>query len=155
MKISIIAIGKIKESFWRTAQGEYSKRLGPYIKLAIIEIDGEKLNGSVSDEEAMRREGEKILKYVPTEAIAVALDKSGKQFSSEEFSARIDEWGGTGELLVFIIGGATGLSAAVLARADKKLSLSEMTLPHELARIFLLEQIYRATMIQHRKSYHR
>ncbi|MBU0625702.1 23S rRNA (pseudouridine(1915)-N(3))-methyltransferase RlmH [Patescibacteria group bacterium] len=155
MKISILSVGKLKEPFWQTAQAEYCKRLGPYVKLSIIEVVAEKLGGSVSDEEVMRREGERIINQLPAEAVVIALERSGEQFSSEKFSEMIDDLAGDGTPLVFVVGGAVGLSIDVLNRADHRLSLAEMTLPHELARIFLLEQIYRATQIARRGKYHR
>jgi len=155
MDIRIICVGRMKESFWREAQDEYTKRLQPYVRLSVIEVAAEKLDGSVSDEEAMRREGERILKQVPDGALVVALDKSGKQFASEKFSALLDDLAGDGTPMALVIGGAAGLHSDVLERADRKLSLSEMTLPHELARVFLLEQIYRAIMIARGKPYHR
>ena len=155
MNIKIICVGKIKELFWREAQDEYTKRLNPYVRLSIVEVAPEKLGGSVTDEEAMRREGERIMKQIPDGTTIVALDKSGKQFASEKFSALLDDLAGDGTPLALVIGGAAGIHSEVLARANRKLSLSEMTLPHELARVFLLEQTYRAIMIARDKPYHR
>jgi len=155
MNLLIIAVGKIKEDYWLAAQNEYLKRLSPYVKLQVTEVSAEKLDGSVSDDEAMRREGERILRQVPEGATLIALDKSGRQFPSEKFSEMLEDVAGHGAPVALVIGGAAGLHASVLERAQKKLSLSEMTLPHELARVFLLEQIYRAVMIARGKPYHR
>ncbi|MFH1047957.1 MAG: 23S rRNA (pseudouridine(1915)-N(3))-methyltransferase RlmH [Patescibacteria group bacterium] len=155
MDIRIVCVGRLKESFWREAQAEYDMRLKPYAKLTITEVAAEKLDGSVSDTEAMRREGEKIMKQIPIGATIFALDKSGKQFSSEKFSSLLNDVADDGTPLALIIGGAAGLHRDVLSNANRLLSLSEMTLPHELARVFLLEQIYRAVMISRGKPYHR
>jgi 23S rRNA (pseudouridine1915-N3)-methyltransferase len=155
MDIKLICVGRIKENYWRDAQAEFSKRLKPYMRLTIVEVSAEKLDGSVSDEEAMRREGERMTKQIPDGTLMIALDKSGKHFSSRNFSALLNDLAGTGTPLAFVIGGAAGLHSNILERTDKILSLSDMTLPHELARIFLLEQIYRATMIARGKPYHR
>ncbi|MEA3249503.1 MAG: 23S rRNA (pseudouridine(1915)-N(3))-methyltransferase RlmH [Patescibacteria group bacterium] len=155
MKISILAVGKLKESFLREARDEFVKRLGPYAKLNIVEVEAERLDGSVSDEEAMRREGERLLGRVADGAFVAALDRGGKQMSSEAFAKFIETTGADGTEIVFIIGGAAGLHADVLSRANQKLSLSEMTLPHEMARTVLLEQIYRAMQILKGGKYHR
>ncbi len=145
----------MKESFWREAQDEYVKRLRPYVRLSVVEVAAEKLDSSVSDEEAMRREGGRVMKQIPDDTTIVALDKSGKQFASEKFSALLDDLAGDGTPVALVIGGAAGLHPSVLKRTQQKLSLSEMTLPHEMARVFLLEQIYRAIMITRGKPYHR
>jgi len=154
-KLTILAVGKLKEPFWREARDEFAKRLGPYAKLDIAEVEAERLDGSVSDEEAMRREGERLLARIPDGAAVIVLDRGGKQMTSEIFAESVESVGADGTPIVFIIGGAAGLHADVLVRADRKLSLSEMTLPHELARVFLLEQIYRATQIIKGGRYHR
>ncbi len=155
MKITILSVGRMKEPFWREAQDEFVKRLGPVAKLEVAEIAAERLDGSVSNEEAMRRESERLLSRLPDGVFAVALDRTGKQMSSEAFADFVGRTVANGTGMVFIIGGAAGLHADVLARADRRLSLSEMTLPHEMARVFLLEQVYRATQILKGGKYHR
>ncbi|MFC1638702.1 23S rRNA (pseudouridine(1915)-N(3))-methyltransferase RlmH [Patescibacteria group bacterium] len=154
-KLKVLAVGKMKEPFWRGAQEEFVKRLGPAARVEVVEVAAERLGGSVTDEEAMRRESERLVARVPDGAAVVALDKSGVQEPSERFARSLEEIGRDGTAIVFLIGGAAGLHAEVLARADRKLSLSEMTLPHELARVFLLEQLYRATQILQGGKYHR
>ena len=155
MDIKIIYVGKTKSDYWNDAQDEYLKRLGPYAKIEMVEVVAERLDGSVSDEVAMRREGEKLLSRIPDRAEVFSLDKSGKQFPSDIFARKLEEIAGNGTTIAFVIGGAAGLHGDVLKRAQRKLSLSEMTLPHELARVVLLEQIYRATQIIKGGKYHR
>lgn len=155
MKVEIISVGKLKQQFWRDAETEYLKRLTPYMKLSVAEIRAEKLDGTVSDETAMKRESERIDRQIPAEAVVIALDKSGKQLTSEGFSELITQKTQEGKPLTMIIGGSAGLHKNVIARSDAVLSLSKMTLPHELARIFLLEQIYRANSIERGGRYHR
>jgi 23S rRNA (pseudouridine1915-N3)-methyltransferase len=155
MKIIILAVGKIKEPFWGEAQDEFVKRLGPAAKLEVVEVRAERLDGSVSDDEAMKREGERLLARVSDGAFVVALNRIGKQMSSEVFAKLIGDTCADGTEIVFIIGGAAGLHEKVLDCAQRTMSLSEMTLPHEMARAFLLEQIYRATQILKGGKYHR
>ena len=156
MKFTIIAVGKLKERFWADACAEYLKRLQPYAKTSVIEIadvDPAKAGG---DAAAIEREGAAMLKALPERAHLVALAIGGRQRSSEDVSARIDELGlsGVGEI-AFAIGGSCGLSAAVLARASETLSFGPITLPHNLARVVLLEQLYRACKISRGEPYHK
>ena len=145
MKFTVVAVGKLKERFWVDACGEYLKRLQPYAKTAVIEvadIDPAKAGGEAA---AVRKEGTAILKAVPERAHMVLLAIDGKQRSSEALSARIDNLAlsGAGEL-VFVIGGSCGVSDDVRKRANETLSFGPITLPHNLARVVLLEQLYRA-----------
>ncbi|MFH2063548.1 MAG: 23S rRNA (pseudouridine(1915)-N(3))-methyltransferase RlmH [bacterium] len=155
MNLKVVCVGKMKERHWTAAQEEYLKRLGPLARIEVVEVAAERLGGSVTDEEAMRREGERLLRQVPDGAAMIALDRTGRQIPSESFAEQLRKLGETGRPICFLIGGAAGLSPAVLQRADLKLSLSEMTLPHELARVFLVEQLYRALSISHGGKYHR
>ena len=143
MNLKIVGVGKMKEDHWSAAQVE------------VIEVTAERLGGSVSDEEAMRREGERLLKQVPDGAAVIVLDRTGQQLSSEGFADLLRDTGDTGRTVVFLIGGAAGLSPKVLVGSERRLSLSEMTLPHELARVFLIEQLYRGLNILHGGKYHR
>lgn len=156
MKFTIVAVGKLKERFWADACGEYLKRLQPYAKTSVAEVpyvDPARAGGEAA---AVEREGAAVLKALPDRAHVVALAIGGKQRSSEDLAARIDELGisGVGEI-AFVIGGSCGLSANVLARADEALSFGPMTLPHNLARVVLLEQLYRACKISRGEPYHK
>ena len=152
-KINIITVGKLKEDFFVSACNEYQKRLSSDYKLNIIEIPQTKLfenPGQKEIEKALRTEEEKILKYIE-KGIVVALCVEGKQKTSEEFAEILN----TSEPITFIIGGSHGLSDAVKARANIKLSFSKMTFPHRLFRVMLLEQIYRGVNILKGTPYHK
>ena len=156
MKFTIIAIGKLKERFWTDACAEYMKRLQPYAKTSVIEladVDPARVGGEAT---AVEREGAAILKTLPERAHVVVLAIDGKQRSSEGLSARIDELGVSGvSEIVFVIGGSCGVSSDVLNRADETLSFGTITLPHNLARVVLLEQLYRACKISRGEPYHK
>lgn len=159
MNINIIAIGDVKEKYLRDAIKEYEKRLKPYANLSIIELSEEKLSNNPSDAEiiqAMDKEGERILEKINPRAFVFALCIEGKQITSEEFSHKIDQVGldGYGHIS-FIIGGSNGLSQEVKMRANHKLSFSKMTFPHQLMRVVLLEQVYRAYKISRNEPYHK
>lgn len=159
MKISIITVGKIKEKFLKDAIAEYSKRLGKYCKLEIIEVADEKTPDNASEvvEDLIRtKEGERILKQVKEDSFVITLEINGKQLTSEELAHKIDSLGIQGQShLTFIIGGSIGLGREVLARSNYALSFSKMTFPHQLMRVILLEQIYRSYRIIHREPYHK
>lgn len=159
MNITIIGVGKIKEKFMQEAIKEYSKRLSRYCNLKIIEVPDEKAPENLSDREMeliKRREGEKILSKLSTNSYVIALAIEGKSLSSEDFSKKIDELGlsGVGDIS-FVIGGSLGLSKEVLDRSDFKLSFSKMTFPHQMMRLILLEQVYRAFRISKGEPYHK
>lgn len=149
--IRIAAVGKIKETFFTQALEEYSKRLSGYYKLQIIEVADEKC-----DEKTLDKEADKILKVLKDTDYVIALAIQGKKYSSEGFAELIRqlEVGGKSSI-TFVIGGSLGLSKRVLDRADLLLSFSDMTFPHQLMRIILLEQIYRACKINRNEPYHK
>lgn len=158
MNITLICVGKLKEKYLTDACNEYIKRLSAN-KVNIIELTPERLSENPSENEiksALEKEGKKILEKVPKNSYIYAMCIEGRQRSSEELSAEIEKVkiGGTGSL-VFIIGGSFGLSDEVKKRANEKLSMSKMTFPHQLARVMLLEQIYRATQIEMGTRYHK
>ncbi len=159
MKITIICVGRLKEKYWQAAVEEYSKRLGRYVKLAIIEVADEKTpeTMSVAEGAAVRKkEGERILKAVKEDAFVVALAIQGKQFSSEELAEFVEHSGIRGiSHIAFIIGGSLGLSDDVMKRCDLALSFSRMTFPHQMMRVVLLEQIYRGLKIMKKEPYHK
>ncbi len=159
MKISIICVGKLKEKYWNLAIDEYSKRLSKYIKLEIIEVPDEKAPETMSlaeEEIVKKKEGERILKNIKDDAYCVALAIDGKNFSSEELADFVEKTTLRGiSHIVFIIGGSLGLSKEVMNRANYYLSFSKMTFPHQMMRVILLEQIYRAIKINRNEPYHK
>ncbi|MGE5708447.1 MAG: 23S rRNA (pseudouridine(1915)-N(3))-methyltransferase RlmH [Bacteroidota bacterium] len=159
MQISLIVVGKLKERFLRDAEEEYRKRLSSYCRLEIIELADEPTieNASMAQEAQIKgKEGARILKSLPEGAYTIALAIEGKPLSSEGFSEKLGGLALAGDSkLAFVIGGSTGLSQDVLKRADFSLSLSKMTFPHQLTRVLLLEQIYRAFRILRHEPYHK
>lgn len=159
MKITVITVGKIKEKYLEDAIAEYSKRLSRYCKLEIIQVADEKTPDRASEvveTQIKDKEGERILSHIKDTAYVVALAIEGKMISSEELAELIDGLGVRGESHIqFVIGGSLGLSKKVLERADYKLSFSRMTFPHQLMRVILLEQIYRAYRIMKNEPYHK
>lgn len=159
MKITIVTVGKIKEKYLRDAIGEYTKRLSKYCKLEILEVADEKTpdNASSAIEDGIRqKEGERILKHITDDAFVITLEIEGKMLDSVEFSKKIEQLGIQGKShICFVIGGSIGLGPEVLRRSNYALSFSKMTFPHQLMRVILLEQIYRAYRIQMKEPYHK
>lgn len=159
MKITVIAVGKVKEKFFREAVAEYEKRLGRYCKLEIREAADERTPDGASEtqrEQILLREGERILRFLPEDACVVTLEIEGRKFTSEAFAGEIERLGvsGVGHI-VFVIGGSLGLHNTIKRRADLAVSFSDMTFPHQLMRVVLLEQIYRAFRIINGEPYHK
>lgn len=159
MKITLITVGKIKEKYLRDAIAEYTKRLSKYCKLESIEVADEKTPDQASEtvEENIRtKEGERILKYIRDDMYVITLEIAGKMLSSEEFARKIEKLGIQGKSsIAFVIGGSIGLGKEVLKRSDFALSFSKMTFPHQLMRVVLLEQVYRAYRIINGEPYHK
>ena len=158
LKINIICVGKFKEKYWEAASAEYIKRLGAYCSLSVIEVKEEKLpaHASRADEEnVIKKEGKSILGKIGDGDYVIALDIAGKELSSEQFASKIADISFGSSTIDFIIGGSLGLSDEVKARAGLKFSFGKITLPHQLARIVLLEQIYRAFKINAGETYHK
>jgi 23S rRNA (pseudouridine1915-N3)-methyltransferase len=157
--IHIISVGKLKEKYLMQGIAEYTKRLSSYAKIDIIEVPDEKAPEHLSEQEIeqiKQREGERILAKIPDDAYVIALAIEGKMKSSEQFAASLDKLATYGKSkIVFIIGGSLGLSKQVMQRADEALSFSKMTFPHQLMRLILLEQIYRAFRINRGEPYHK
>ena len=156
--INIICVGKIKEKFLKDAIQEYSKRLSKYCNLNIIEVQDEKVPDKLSDkiiENIKDVEAEKMSKYIKKDACLIALDLNGKELSSEEFSKEIENISLNYSSITFIIGGTLGISRKILDKCDKKVCFSKMTFPHQLIRVFLLEQIFRGFKISNGETYHR
>lgn len=159
MRITLITVGKIKEKYFTDAIAEYAKRLTKYCKLEQVEVADEKAPENLSEKEEVMvkdKEGERILAKVPDSAYVICLAIEGKQLGSEELAEKMASLALSGDShVVFIIGGSLGLSANVLKRADFKLSFSKMTFPHQLMKVVLLEQVYRAFRIQRNEPYHK
>lgn len=159
MNISLLTIGKLKEKYLKQGIDEYLKRLTAYAKVEVIELPDEKAPEQLSEiemEQVKDKEGERLLAKISPDTYVIALAIEGKQRSSEELADMIDKLATYGKSKVaFVIGGSLGLSKDVLSRADEKLSFSKMTFPHQLMRLILLEQVYRAYRINRNEPYHK
>ena len=158
MNMALVCMGRLKEKYWRDAAAEYEKRLSRFGKWETIELPDlpEPANSSPAIEEQIKKkEGEAILARIRDGDIVVCLCIDGRQMDSVQLSAKLTELIDTGRRVVFVIGGSLGLSEAVVARAQLKLSFSPMTFPHQLARVMLLEQTYRAMKIAAGERYHK
>ncbi len=159
MRITILAVGKVKERFYREAVGEFTKRLNRYCKLEIIEVADEKTPDGASnaqEKQILEKEGVRLAKYLKDDAWVCALAINGKMMDSIGFSDKLEQLGVSGvSHIQFVIGGSLGLSEALLKRADFKISFSKMTFPHQLMRVILLEQIYRGYRIMMKEPYHK
>ncbi|NOJ71954.1 23S rRNA (pseudouridine(1915)-N(3))-methyltransferase RlmH [Paenibacillus alvei] len=159
MNIQLVCVGKLKEKYLVQGIAEYSKRLAPYVKFQVSEVPDEQAPEKMSDaelEQVKDREGERILGHIKQDAHVVALAIDGQLWSSEDLASQLDRLATYGTSNVaFIIGGSNGLSDAVLRRANSKLSFGRMTLPHQLMRLVLVEQIYRAVKINRGEPYHK
>lgn len=158
MKITILAVGKIKEKYLSAGIAEFVKRLTPFCKLQIVELDEERMPDNPSPAEkvqALTKEGERVLKQVKDGTRLIVLDVAGKLISSEELSANFDRWALAGQSdLTFVIGGAFGLSPDLVKAADERISFSKMTFTHQMIRLLLVEQVYRAFKISRGEKYH-
>lgn len=159
MRITIVCVGKVKEKYFTGAIDEYSKRLSRYCKLEIIEVPDEKTPDGASEavnQQIKEKEGRRILDKIPEDAYVMVLAIEGKQPDSVELSEKIQKLGVRGEShIVFVIGGSLGLSSEVMKRANETISFSRMTFPHQLMRVILLEQVYRAYRIMNNEPYHK
>jgi 23S rRNA (pseudouridine1915-N3)-methyltransferase len=159
MKITIISVGKIKERFFTEAVKEYTKRLSKYCKLIEEVVPDEKADDKYSPaeiEQVKLKEGQKILNKIPKNSYVIVLDIKGLQLSSEAFAEKLNTLGIEGNSdITFIIGGSNGLWKEIIDSADFRLSFSKMTFPHQLFKVILLEQIYRAFKINSGETYHK
>lgn len=159
MKITILAVGKVKESYFRDGIAEYLKRLSKYAKMEVIEVNDEKTPDNASEKEEVlikQKEGERLLKSMKEDAYTIVLAIDGKKLDSVSLAEKIDQLGVSGvSHIQFVIGGSLGLADEVLRKADMKLSFSDMTFPHQLMRLILCEQIYRSYRIIHNQPYHK
>ncbi|MDT0693287.1 23S rRNA (pseudouridine(1915)-N(3))-methyltransferase RlmH [Staphylococcus chromogenes] len=159
MKITIIAVGKLKEKYWKQAIAEYEKRLSAYTKIDIIEVPDEKAPETMSDKEielVKEKEGQRILAKVKPQSTVITLEIQGKMLSSESLAKELDQRMTQGASdFTFIIGGSNGLHQDVMKRSNFALSFSKMTFPHQMMRVVLLEQVYRAFKINRGEAYHK
>lgn len=159
MNITIVAVGKIKEAFYREAVAEYQKRLSRYCRLEVVEVADEPAPERASSAQAeliKEKEAQRILNRLRDNSFVITLEIAGKKLDSEKFAKKLEDLALMGKSqLVFIIGGSLGLHSSVSARADLKLSFSDMTFPHQLMRVILTEQIYRAYRIINGSPYHK
>ena len=158
LNINIVCIGKIKENYLKDAINEYSKRLSKYCKLSITELPDEKIPDKINENianEIKTKECNNILNHIKKDSYIICLDLTGKEFSSEDFSKKIENISMENSNITFIIGGSLGLTSLLLQKANLKICFSKMTFPHQLIRVFLLEQLFRAFKISHGETYHR
>ena len=158
MNAAILCVGKMREKYYADAANEYLKRLSRFGKCEVIEISDlpEPQNASDADrKKIMEKEGEGLLARLRPNDRVIAMCIDGRQYASEELADKLSRADLSGQRLVFVIGGSLGLSPAVVSRADEKLSLSKMTFPHQLARVIMLEQIYRSCKINAGERYHK
>lgn len=160
MLIKIIGVGKIKEKFYREAIAEYQKRMSSYNKVEIVEVADEKATESLSEKEidqVKTAEGERILAKIKDDAFVVTLEINGKALDSIKFAKLIQDemLDGFGRDMVFVIGGSNGLGENILKRSNYRISFGKMTYPHQLMRVILMEQIYRAYRIINKEPYHK
>ncbi|CAM3192797.1 23S rRNA (pseudouridine(1915)-N(3))-methyltransferase RlmH [Filibacter tadaridae] len=159
MNISIVSVGKLKEKYLKMGMDEFTKRLGTYAKINLLEVADEKAPESLSEadmEIVKKKEGERILSKISTDAYVIALAIDGKMKTSEQLAADLQSLMTYGRSkIVFVIGGSLGLHDSVLKRADELLSFSKMTFPHQMMKLILLEQVYRAFRIMKGEPYHK
>lgn len=159
LNINILCVGKIKENYLKDAIAEYSKRLSKYCTLNVIEVPDEKLPNKLSDimeNDIKNKEGKAMFAKLPKDTYLICLDLKGKELTSEEFSKKIEDISvNSSSSITFVIGGSLGISTEILNLSKEKVCFSKMTFPHQLIRIFLLEQIFRAFKISNGETYHR
>ena len=158
LHINVLCVGKVKETFFKEAIFEYSKRLSRFCDLNIIEIQDEKIpdkSNEKIEQEIKDKEGNNILSHIKKDSYIIALDLRGKEFDSVTFSQEISRLSITNSNITFVIGGRLGLSEKVLSSCNEKICFSKLTFPHQLIRIFLLEQLYRSFKIANNEAYHK
>lgn len=159
LEINVVCSGKIKENYLKDAIAEYSKRLSKYCNLKILEIQDEKVPDKINEniaEKIKNIEAEKMLKFIKKDSYIIALDLKGKEYTSEEFSRKLEDIAlNFNSSITFIIGGTLGIGTEILKLSKEKICFSKMTFPHQLIRVFLLEQIFRGFKISNGETYHR
>ncbi|MBP9718774.1 23S rRNA (pseudouridine(1915)-N(3))-methyltransferase RlmH [Candidatus Gracilibacteria bacterium] len=152
--IQLITVGKLKDRALQELAAEYTKRLSPYAKLQLVEIIETPFKSPQERPRIIEAEAKKIIKFIPKDSFLFVLDERGKQFSSVDFAKFIEKRVEKGSTVTFIIGGPLGVTESIKAMADSQLALSTMTFTHQMARVLLIEQLYRACAITAGKTYH-
>ncbi|GEP85074.1 rRNA large subunit methyltransferase [Staphylococcus piscifermentans] len=159
MKITVLAVGKLKEKYWKQAIAEYQKRLGAYTKIEVIEVPDEKAPENMSDkevEQVKQKEGQRLLAKIKPQSTVITLEIKGNMLTSEGLAKNLQQRMVQGQSdFTFVIGGSNGLHQDVLDRSNYALSFSKMTFPHQMMRVILLEQVYRAFKIMRGEAYHK
>ena len=158
LTINIICVGKLKEKFFKDAVSEYSKRLSKFCKLNILELPDERIPNNANEtifNEIKNKECKNIISHIRKDSYTICLDLKGKEYTSEQFSSKLDSLSMHTSSITFIIGGSLGLTDELLSISNEKICFSKMTFPHQLIRVFLLEQIFRAFKISNGETYHR
>ena len=158
LTINILCVGKIKEDYLKNAVNEYIKRLSKYCKIKIIELQDEKIPENINEkiaEDIKNKEAERMLKHIKKDTYCICLELNGKELTSEEFSKKIQDISNISSSITFVIGGTLGIGEEILNLSKEKICFSKMTFPHQLIRIFLLEQIFRGFKIANNETYHR
>ena len=158
MTVRILCVGKLKERYFEDACAEFQKRLGRFCNFEIVEVPDEKTPESLHPKDellVLDKEGKRLMRAIGEKDFVVALAIDGRQMTSEAFAAFLEEKEIEARPLTFVIGGSLGLSNEVYARADMRLSFSKMTFPHRIARLLLLEQLYRGFKIRRNEAYHK
>ncbi len=154
-KITIICLGKFKEAAYRDLEKEYLKRLNPYAVIKVIELSEEPYTTQAGVEAAKEKEAKKVQKQIPKDSIVILLEEKGIERNSKDFAVFLDRVGNLGQQLVFVIGSGVGLDSSLKAVSNYQISLSQLTFPHNLARILLTEQLYRSVTILNGHKYHK
>ena len=158
LNINIVCIGKIKENYLKDAIAEYSKRLSKFCSLNILELQDEKLPNKLNNSvitEIKNKECNKMIQSIKKDSYIICLDLKGKEFSSEDFSKKLENIAlNFNSSITFVIGGTLGLNQEILSMSNEKMCFSKMTFPHQLIRVFLLEQLFRAFKISNNETYH-
>lgn len=158
MNVTVLAVGKLKESYLRDGCAEYVKRLGAYAKVNVVEVNEERCSDNPSDSEiqsVIKKEGERLIQKIPKGAAVIPLCIEGREYDSREFSVLLENIAMQSSHICFVIGGSFGLADEVKTMGKTKLSFGKMTLPHQLARMVLLEQVYRGFSISNNSKYHK
>ncbi len=159
MKLTVVAVGKLKEKYLKEGISEYSKRLSRFCELQVIEVDDEQAPENLSESQEIqvkRREAERIMKKVKDGSALIVLDLKGKKLNSEGFADKLNSFFISGKShITFVIGGSLGLDEKLVEKADFRLCLSDMTFPHQLARLILFEQVFRVFKILNNETYHK
>ena len=156
MRIFVVAVGRCRETTIRDGVDDYARRLSHYASVKQVEVKGERARKGISGDQVLAREGSRLLQAIPQNVYSIALDREGESCRSEDLADRLARLGVEGRSRVaFVIGGPFGLASTVTERADWRLSLSRMTFPHEMSRLILFEQVYRAFTIIRGEDYHK